>query len=312
MPPLKYHSGQLSIQDEAQTSMVARQLAHWVGPVAEYAQGADMILLATVDMDNVLSFSVLSGKPPLVELRKESDGLHLYLPSNFSGFPPLISYYGGLVINLTNARRARVNGRLMQRDHRYELETNETFTLCKKYIAPTIALEDRLHFGPVSREPIALTDQWLIDRLANAETAFFASLSPESKPDVAHRGGPRGFLQLNPESRQLTWNEYVGDGVFKSAGNLRVTNKMTLLIPDLETGDGIELIGHGDYQNLRESRKQRIDPLVQHHEDFPIQGVITCEIDHAVRLRGLLNPRKRLEHAIKITSRSSIAQQAPH
>jgi hypothetical protein len=86
---------------------------------------------------------------------------------------------------------------------------------------------------------------------------------------------------------------------------------MTMLVPDLETGDGIELIGHGDYKNLREDRKQRIDPLVQHREDFPVQGVITCEIDRALRLSGLLHPRRRLERAIKITSRSTVSAQAP-
>ena len=34
MPPLKYHSGQLAIQTEAKTTLIAEQLAHWVGPVA--------------------------------------------------------------------------------------------------------------------------------------------------------------------------------------------------------------------------------------------------------------------------------------
>jgi hypothetical protein len=158
---------------------------------------------------------------------------------------------------------------------------------------------------------MALTDPRITNLLARAETSFFASLSPEGKPDVAHRGGPSGFLQFDAVAERLSWNEYVGDGVFKSAGNLRATNIMTMLVPDLETGDGIELIGHGDYKNLREDRKQRIDPLVQHREDFPVQGVITCEIDRALRLSGLLHPRRRLERAIKITSRSTVSAQAP-
>ncbi|MGD0611937.1 MAG: pyridoxamine 5'-phosphate oxidase family protein [Anaerolineales bacterium] len=311
MPPLKYHSGQLAIQTEAKTTLVAEQLAHWVGPVAEFAQGADMVLLAAADADSTLHFTVLSGAPPLVEPLEELNGLRLRLPHELTGLSLSSTFYGGLVISLANARRARINGRLVQHDASTELVPTETFTLCKKYIAPTLALDEHPHVGPDSREPMALTDPRITNLLARAETSFFASLSPEGKPDVAHRGGPSGFLQFDAVAERLSWNEYVGDGVFKSAGNLRATNIMTMLVPDLETGDGIELIGHGDYKNLREDRKQRIDPLVQHREDFPVQGVITCEIDRALRLSGLLHPRRRLERAIKITSRSTVSAQAP-
>ena len=311
MPALKYHSGQLAIQAEANTSLIAEQLAHWIGPVVEFASGADLILLAAADADGTLRFTVLSGAPPLVEPLKGSNGLLMRLPYDL--VPPSSSptFYGGLVISLANARRARINGQLVRRGDCTELESSETFTLCKKYVAPSLALEAHSHLGPVSREPISLNDPFLGDLLAKAETAFFASLSPDGKPDVAHRGGPPGFLQLDAAAGSLIWNEYVGDGIFKSAGNLRATNIMTLLVPDFDTGDGVELVGHGEYTNIRTDRKPRLDPLVQHHEDFPVQGVITCKIDRVVRLHGLLHPRSRLEQAIKITSRSTPSQQAP-
>ena len=311
MPPLKYHSGQLAIQNEAKTTLIAEQLAHWVGPVVEFAHGADLILLAAIDADNTLAFSALSGAPPLVEPLNGFDGLRLRFPSDSVPSLTTPTFYGGLALSLANARRARINGRLMRRGNSTELETTETFTLCKKYIAPTIALDDQLHAGPIGREPIALSDPWLTELLARAETAFLASLSPEGKPDVAHRGGPMGFLELDAKKGSLTWQEYVGDGVFKSAGNIRAMSKLTLLVPDLQTGDSVELIGRGAYSNLRTDRKQRLDPLVQHHEDFPVQGVITCEIERAVRLRELLHPRRRIDHAVKITSRSTTWEQAP-
>jgi hypothetical protein len=311
MPPLKYHFGQLALQTEAKTTLVAEKLAHWVGPVAEFTYGADLILLAAADADGTLHFNVLSGKPPLVEPLNTSAGLCLRLPSGFAGLLSSSTFYGGLVISLANARRARINGRLVQRAGFTELESAETFTLCKKYIAPTLALDDQPHIGPLSRQPVALDNPWITALLAKAETAFFASLSPEGRPDVAHRGGPPGFLQLDAATKKLSWNEYVGDGIFKSAGNLRATNVMTLLVPDLETGDGLELVGRGEYQNLRADRKERLDPLVQHRQDFPIQGGITCEIDRAVRLSQLLHPRRRLEQAVRITSRSTASAQAP-
>jgi len=311
MSALRYHSGQIAIQTEASTLLVAEQLSRWVGPVAEFAMDADLILLASTGVDKALSFSVLSGAAPLVEPLQSENGLRLRFPYNLAQSTSSPSFYGGLVISLSNARRARINGRLVSHAESSELETTETFTLCKKYIAPSLALEASPHLGPDAREPMAFTDPWLGSLLKKAETAFFASLSPEGKPDVAHRGGPAGFIQFDAQAQSLTWNEYVGDGIFKSAGNLRATNSMTLLVPDFDTGDGVELIGHGDYKNLRIDPRQRRDPLVQHKQDFPVQGVITCKIERVVRLHGLLHPRHRLEQAVRITSRSTPWQQAP-
>jgi hypothetical protein len=63
MPPLRYHAGQIAVQEEAKTRHVADKLAHWVGPVDEFALGADLLLLATADADGVLSFAVRLADP---------------------------------------------------------------------------------------------------------------------------------------------------------------------------------------------------------------------------------------------------------
>jgi len=310
MPPLTYHAGQIAIQEEAKTRHVADKLAHWMGPVGEFALGADLLLLATTGADGVLSFTVLSGEPPLVGIAGDSE-LRLRFPPGLAPLSQTPVACGGLAISLGQARRARINGTLIPNDGHSELAAAETFTLCRKYMAPSLALEERPHLGPVSCEPLALDDPWLAGLLAKAETSFLASVSPDGGPDVAHRGGPPGFLALDVAEQRLTWPEYVGDGVFKSAGNVRATGTMTLLVPDHDSGDGVELVGRGDYRSIRPERRQRLDALVQHRDPFPIQGVITCEIIRAVRLRQLLHPRQRIEKAIKVTSRSTVDEQAP-
>ena len=310
MPPLSYHAGQIAVQEEARTRHVAGKLAHWVGPVDEFALGADLFLFATAGAGGVLSFAVLSGEPPLVEVGGDAQ-LRLRFPPGLAPLAPAPMACGGLAISLGLARRARINGTLIPNAAGNELAAAETFTLCRKYIAPSLALEERPHLGPVACEPLALDDPWLAGLLAKAETSFLASVSPDGGPDVAHRGGPPGFLELDAAARRLTWPEYVGDGVFKSAGNVRATGVMTLLVPDHDSGDGVELVGQGEYRNMRPERRQRLDALVQHRDPFPIQGEITCEIVRAVRLRQLLHPRQRIEKAIKVTSRSSVDEQAP-
>lgn len=311
MPPLQYHTGQLQIQSEANTTEVARKLAFWVGPIKEFVAGADLILLAVLDRDGMLRFTVISGKPPLVTSINSRNDVNSRFLINSISVESISGFYGGLAISMANARRVRINGQLIKNNIGTELETKETFTLCKKYIAPTIALGEKQHLGPVSRDQISIHDPWLNNMVTKSETAFLASISPDEKPDVAHRGGPPGFLKVDAETQQLSWQEFVGDGIFKSAGNIRAKSKLTLLLPDFESGDGIEITGQGVYQNLRFDKKEREDPLVKHKEDFPVQGIMNCINIQAYKLTGLLHPRKRLDKAIRITSRMPAWEQAP-
>jgi hypothetical protein len=309
--PLVYHDGQRAVQDEAKTRIVADRLADWVGPVGEFSAGADMFLLATEDGEGALRFTVLSGPPPFVEIVGPST-LRLPVPPSAVLIDPEPAPSGGLAINLSTWRRARMNGMLAPEGRETcTLETAETFTLCRKYMAPSIGIGDALQIGPVAREPLALDDPWLAVVLATAEAAFLASISPSGGPDVAHRGGPPGFITLDADERRLTWPEYIGDGVFKSAGNVRATGAVTLLVLDIASGDGVELTGRGDYVNVRTDREDRRDPLVRHAEPYPIQGVIQVSVERALRLRTVTHPRERIEKALKVTSCSTVDEQAP-
>jgi hypothetical protein len=178
-------------------------------------------------------------------------------------------------------------------------------------MAPSVSLEPAVRVGPALRAPVALDDPWLADLVARAETSFLGSVSPAGIPDVAHRGGKPGFLQFDPGARRLAWTEFVGDGVFKSAGNVRATGTMALLVPDLASGDGAVLFGRAEYVTDAAQRTQREDALVQHREEFPPQGRMTCTIAWAERLSGLAHPRERIARAPRVTSRSTVPEQKP-
>ena len=310
MKPLVYHAGQLAAQAEAGTTRVAQKLADWVGPVPDFARGADLVVLATPGGGGELRFTVLSGSAPLVRI-VETPELKLGLPPAAAGHLSLPAVCGGLVISLGLARRARVNGTLRLGDDGPELLVTEAFTLCRKYMAPSVSLEPAVRVGPALRAPIALDDPWLADLVARAETSFLGSVSPAGMPDVAHRGGKPGFLQFDPAARRLAWSEFVGDGVFKSAGNVRATGTMALLVPDLASGDGAVLFGRAEYVTDAGQRAQREDALVQHREEFPPQGRMTCTIARAERLIGLVHPRERIARAPRVTSRSTVPEQKP-
>ncbi len=266
-------------------------------------------MFAYVDADRHARFFALAGLAPLADIDAEAGpALRIRAP-----VPGLKGEFrcGGLVISMARAQRARLNGTVAVDDGGLTLRAVETFTLCRKYIAPSVAIDETALSGPASRTPLPLTDPMIAALVARADTAFLATLAPDGAPDVAHRGGPPGFLRLDAAAGSLSWPEYVGDGVFKSAGNLRATGSFTLLVPDFETGDGIELCGRGDYVNVRAGRTPRSDALVQHREPFPVQGTVAGVLSRATRLHRLLHPRRPTVRAPRIKYRNTVQEQAP-
>lgn len=310
MKPLVYHAGQRAAQEEAGTVRVADKLADWTGPAVQFARGADLFVFALPDADGALRFAVLSGRAPLVEVTEGAE-LVLRMPPALALQVGSPTACGGLAINLAEARRARTNGHLGLHGGRPELWATEAFTLCRKYFAPSVAVGEAVRVGPALRQRVALDDPWVGAVVARAETSFLASVSPDGMPDVAHRGGRPGFLGLDAGSGQLRWNEYVGDGIFKSAGNVRATGTMALLVPDMASGDAVALYGRGVYETINPRKEARENALVQHKDEYPLQGVMRCAIERAERLTAVLHPRTRAERVRRITCRSAVDEQRP-
>ena len=306
--PIVYHAGQIEVQTEANTRPVADKLAHWVGPIAEFMAVADLVVLAT-PVDDRLRFSALSGRPPLLDVvGPGSVALRASLPIAMPGDSVRI---GALAISLAQRRRARLNGQLNIGDQDAVLDATETFTNCRKYVAPSVALEDATHVGPAARVAIRLDDPAVAAILARAETAFLASVSPDGSPDVSHRGGPPGFLTLDAGAALLTWPEYVGDGMLKSAGNVRASGRVALLVVDLASGDAIELTGRAAYETLMTRQRARTEGLERHRDPFPHQGRITMHVETVERLNRMITPRRPIAEVPKLNSSSPLEEQEP-
>jgi hypothetical protein len=147
--------------------------------------------------------------------------------------------------------------------------------------------------------------------LSRVETAFLASVSPEGRPDVSHKGGPAGFLVFDSDSGLLTWPELIGNGMFKSAGNVRATGTVSVLALDLESGDGYELCGRGEYKTELRYTEPRESGLWLAEQDFPTQGVMTVQVEEVTLLRRMVLPRRRLESEDKVTACSPREDQVP-
>jgi hypothetical protein len=146
--------------------------------------------------------------------------------------------------------------------------------------------------------------------VARGETSFLASLSPAGQPDVSHRGGPAGFIRLDAAAGALIWPEFVGDGMFKSAGNVRASATVSLLVLDLESGDAAQLSGRGEYRTMMRYKEPRSEGLMTNKDAYPVQGEIMVTLSSAQRLRGLTSPRKHVEGGRRITSCDTTAAQS--
>lgn len=308
---LTYHQGQIEVQTEANTRRVADMLARWVGPVGEFCATSDMIVLAVPDRERGLEFLAVSGAAPVVEIVGPSTILARLDKDEPSPRMAGTVSAGGIAINMAMARRARLNGTLTRTDDGLLLQTEEAFTNCRKYVVPSVPLASRRHFGPVARDAVGLEEGWTRGLIDRAETSFLASVSPDGCVDVSHRGGPPGFLRLDADAGGLEWDEYVGDGMLKSAGNVRATGRFALLVPDMSTGDGLELQGTARVEVIERDKRPRTEGLLQHKEDFPVQGKMVCGIEAAYRLTGMIHPRQRLEKRQRFTSASPTRDQAP-
>ncbi|HLF78608.1 MAG TPA: pyridoxamine 5'-phosphate oxidase family protein [Dehalococcoidia bacterium] len=308
---LIYHAGQREVQTEANTIPTADRLANWVkdpdAGIPEFIALADLILLATPDARGVLRFQSVSGRAPLVDGDAASE---MRLPRGVNA-PPAPVPAGGIAINLEERRRARLNGTLVMTDEGPMFSARETFYNCRKYIAPSSPIDDALHIGPVSRRPVALDDLNLVAAVARVETAFLASVGEAGLPDVSHRGGARGFISLDTTSSTMHWSELIGNGMLKSAGNVRANGTLTLLVLDVETGDAYELSGRGTYETKLRYDEPRSSGLWPHHEDFPVQGEMSVRVTEAWRLQSLIRPRRKLEDEDKVTSCSPVEDQVP-
>ncbi|MCC6430866.1 MAG: pyridoxamine 5'-phosphate oxidase family protein [Gemmatimonadaceae bacterium] len=310
MRPFQYHDGQREVQREANSVPAADKLSTWVGPVATYANEADLIVLAS-RVGSVMHVAALSGPTPLVSASALNEDIVISVPRVITERLPADGAWGGIVINPATARRSRVAGRPVVRDVTVELPCTVAFTNCRKYMTPTSSTGTAPHVGPTHEIVCALDDPWIMHTVANGETAFLVTETPNGVADVSHRGGQAGFLRYLPDARTLAWTEYLGDGMFVSTGNLRQRGRFALIVLELETGDAVRLNGTAHYSNVRRERHERVDALLQANEPFPVQGTIEATIESAARLVAFCHPRVRVARRARITSEDSTAVQHP-
>jgi predicted pyridoxine 5'-phosphate oxidase superfamily flavin-nucleotide-binding protein len=208
-----------------------------------------MLAVSSVDADGAPWASLIFGE---VGFARTADGTSVTIDRAriiADGSDPLWSNLrvgaplGLLAIDLGSRRRLRINGIVSAlSDAAIELAVREAYPNCPKYIQRRL-----LHVTTRQRAVEGASEGKELDSVRRAtieaaDTMFVASTHPEGGADVSHRGGPPGFVCVL-DQRTLRVPDYRGNSLYNTLGNIAVTKRAGILVPDFERGRALQLVG---------------------------------------------------------------------
>ena len=88
----------------------------------------------------------------------------------------------------------------------------------------------------------ALTD-FEREFIAERDTFYLSSVTPDGWPYIQHRGGPAGFLKVI-DSRTLAFADFAGNKQYITAGNLATNDRVALFLMSYPEQARLKIIGH--------------------------------------------------------------------
>jgi len=243
-----FHAGELEAQRRGGSLDLARAVGRSIGD--QLPQGVERFLArqrlavaASLASDARVWASIVSGPagfiqavdPSLLRLAAQPFAGDP-LAANLSARPEL----GLLILDPTTRQRLRINGSGLLRDEGIFVAVEQAYGNCSKYIQRRDAAPDRQSASTTgASDRLDLAQQ---ARIAAADTLFLATVHPGGGADASHRGGFPGFVRvLGP--RALAFDDYPGNGMFNSMGNLIAEPRAGLLVVDFTNGDVLQLSG---------------------------------------------------------------------
>lgn len=256
-----YHSGELLVQERAGETAIARRTGAIVSDslptgVAGFLERQRFAVLASVDADGRPWASAVVGEPGFAGASTpETVELDLIRAISHPEDPLWRSLradprLGTLFIDLATRRRFRINGTVETPPHasppdHLRLRVDEAYGNCPKYIqarrlSGTARPESGRRALPARHGRRLETDhrRWI----ANADTAFVASVHPEGAADASHRGGAPGFIEVL-DNHTLRIPDYPGNSMYNTLGNLAEHPVAGLLLLDFDRGATLQLTG---------------------------------------------------------------------
>lgn len=245
-----YHQGSRAIQDKVGVrdlaDHVGRSIGQGIRPVAAaFLELQPTLVIGGADATRAVHASLLTGAPGFVR----ATGPHQI---SVAGAPretdPLAEaltregvHLGTIALDPRTRRRMRLNGRARPTPRGLAIEADQVFSNCPKYIQRRELSAERRPEGPGEpRRGTALTDEQRAFAAA-ADTFFLATVHARGA-DASHRGGDPGFVRVT-SPYALEWDDFPGNSMFLSLGNLTEDPRAGLLFLDWTTGTTLQLTG---------------------------------------------------------------------
>src|SRR6266446_4284253 len=249
-PPLKYHEGEIAVQQRA-SAFDAADLefnglgSEFDGRAASFLALQRWAVIVALDREHLLWASLLHGKPGFLQVR---DPRTLNIAASLLPGDPLAESFreeaeiGMLVLDPRIRRRMRINGRaLMQVGGQLSLRAREVYANCPKYIQRREIMREEALRQSRLMESSTFSEaqrQWI----EKADTFFIGSVHQQAGMDCSHRGGNPGFVRVKDE-RRVVFADYSGNNMFQTLGNLSLDSRAALLFLDFETGGTLRVSG---------------------------------------------------------------------
>ncbi len=194
-----YHAGELAVQARAGASEQAQHIGAIVrsdipSVAREFLQNQRMVVLSTLDSNNKVWASVLTGPPGFVQA---IDSQTLQISAIPVVGDPLVenlkhrNEIGMFAVEFSTRRRMKVKGRSeCASDGSVIVHAARVYSQCTKYIQARELIADSNR--PVEEQKLihgqSLTpsqQEWI----GKADTFFVASFHPKTGADASHRGG---------------------------------------------------------------------------------------------------------------------------
>jgi hypothetical protein len=244
----QYHSGEREAQRLAGEQEIADARDGMMQPAIPAAAfrwltAQTLLAIATLDPAGHLWATALTGQPGFLQADADGKGMWIdhAMPSTVLLDLKQHASIGLLAIDLASRQRMRVNGNATVVPSGLYVAVAESFFNCPKYITRRVALPSA-QASPIQQgEGNALRAEHF-QLLSETDVLFLGTMHPERGLDVSHRGGDPGFVQSMPDGC-IRIPDYVGNSLFNSLGNLLIDPRIGLAIPNLRTGEILQITG---------------------------------------------------------------------
>jgi hypothetical protein len=214
---------------------------------ADFLAAQPWIVVGARRADRTAWCTLLTGPPGFLH----ADGTTMTIGARPTRDDPLAeqlehdSMVGLLGIELASRRRIRVNGRsrptIVDGVDGLRIDVDEALGNCPRYIHrrswTAVAPTD----DPVVTSRGEQLGESQAGWIRSADTFFIATTDESGNADASHRGGPPGFVSVEPG--RLEFPDYPGNNMFLTLGNISAEPSAGLLFVDWGSGAVLHLTG---------------------------------------------------------------------